>query len=282
VEDEHPELKKLRARRKFIRAVAAGTTVATLGGIGYVIADRKSQAELAAAQYPDGRKRLPPGQRAVVEKPEGVVETPEVVEPAEPKLIRVNATTKGKPRVPPGQEARDTLKPMGGRPGDPSRSTYRLRVHGAVEEEISFSFEDLLGLQQIEQTCDVHCVTGWSLLGATWLGVRVSEIAKVVKPDKRARFVIFEAAHGYTANIDIEEAMKPNVLVAYEVNNRPLAEAHGSPVRSLVPDRYFWKSAKYLTGIRFQERDERGYWEIRGYHNRADPWKEERYSSQEG
>jgi DMSO/TMAO reductase YedYZ molybdopterin-dependent catalytic subunit len=277
------EVRLAKARRRFIQALAAGTTVVTLGGIGYVIAGKGEQEDLAA-QLKDGRRRLPPGQRALVEKPEapaGNQPQPEiepVVEtPPEPKLLRVDATSKQTPRLPPGQTERKTLKPMGGTPGDPSRDAFKLKVHGEVEEEMELGFRDLLKFTQIEQSCDVHCVTGWSLLGAVWTGVRVSDIAERVKLKDSASFVIFEAAHGYTANIDIKEALKPNVLVAYEVNKRPLAQAHGSPVRGLVPDRYFWKSAKYLTGIRFTRRDHPGYWETRGYNNHADPWKGERY-----
>ena len=93
-----------------------------------------------------------------------------------------------------------------------------------------------------------------------------------------ARHVIFEAAHGYTANVPLAEALAPNVIVAHEHQGQLLAHANGGPVRSLVPDLYFWKSAKWLTGVRFVAKDEPGYWETRGYHNHADPWKEERYS----
>jgi DMSO/TMAO reductase YedYZ molybdopterin-dependent catalytic subunit len=120
----------------------------------------------------------------------------------------------------------------------------------------------------------VHCVTKWSVLGSQWTGVRVSELAGRARPE--ARFVIFEAAAGYTSNVDLAEAMKPNVLVAHRYDGRPLPRPNGPPVRALVPDRYFWKSAKWLTGIRLATADEPGYWETRGYHNHADPWREER------
>ena len=274
------EIRMAKARRRFIQALAAGTTVVTLGGIAYAIAGRGGDDEFGA-ELIGGRRRLPPGQRALVEKPDDVVIDQPVIEAPQPKLIRVDATTKDRVRIPPGQKERENLKPMGGSPGDPSRENFRLKVHGEVENPGEFSFDELHEFTQIEQTCDVHCVTTWSLLGAVWRGVRVADIADKVKPTKRARHVIFECASDYTANIDIAEALKPNVLVAYDVNGRPLAQAHGSPVRSLVPDRYFWKSGKWLTGIRFVENDRRGYWEERGYHNHADPWKEERYSSQE-
>lgn len=184
----------------------------------------------------------------------------------------------GRPRLPPGQHLIARIRPMGGEEGDPSPSAWRLRVHGEVDSPYELDFTRLLAMPQIEQTCDVHCVTKWSLLDSHWTGVRVADLAAKAKLRPSARFVIFEAAHGYTANLPLREALRPNVLVAHRYEGNPLPRAHGSPVRSLVPDLYFWKSAKWLTGIRFANGDEPGFWEVRGYHNHADPWKEERFS----
>jgi DMSO/TMAO reductase YedYZ molybdopterin-dependent catalytic subunit len=191
---------------------------------------------------------------------------------------RAQTRADGRPRLPAGQRALDALRPMGGRPGNPKTSEFRLKVHGEVEKPFELTFAQLLELPQLSAEVDVHCVTGWSLLGAQWKGVRVSELAKRAGLKSSARHVVFEAAHGYTANIRRSEALKDNVMVVYEHDGKRLGAGHGAPVRSLVPDLYFWKSAKWLTGIRFVERDEPGYWETRGYHNHADPWKEERYS----
>jgi DMSO/TMAO reductase YedYZ molybdopterin-dependent catalytic subunit len=105
----------------------------------------------------------------------------------------------------------------------------------------------------------------------------VAELAARAKPRPSARHVIFEAAHGYTSNVLLREALAPSVLLTHRYEGRPLARQHGGPVRGLVPDLYFWKSAKWLTGIRFVARDEPGYWETRGYHNHADPRRQERY-----
>jgi DMSO/TMAO reductase YedYZ molybdopterin-dependent catalytic subunit len=116
------------------------------------------------------------------------------------------------------------------------------------------------------------------VLGARWKGVPVRALAERAKVRRSARHVIFEAAHGYTSNVPIDEALAPQNLVAHRLDDRPLARAHGGPVRAVVPDLYFWKSAKWLTGIRFSARDEPGYWETRGYHDHGDPWKEERYA----
>ncbi|HEY4105752.1 MAG TPA: molybdopterin-dependent oxidoreductase [Polyangiaceae bacterium] len=184
----------------------------------------------------------------------------------------------GRARLPPGQRVIHALKPMGGEPGDPSPSAYRLRVHGAVEAPFELTCAELLALPQVELALDVHCVTTWSVLGAKFKGVRVADLAQRAKPKASARHVIFEAAHDYTSNVSLHDALKPNVLVAHQLEGAPLARAHGAPIRAVLPDFYFWKSAKWLTGIRFSERDEPGYWETRGYNNHADPWKEERYA----
>jgi DMSO/TMAO reductase YedYZ molybdopterin-dependent catalytic subunit len=184
----------------------------------------------------------------------------------------------GRPRLPPGQRVIERLKPMGGQPGDPNTSNYRLKIHGEVNSPFELTFAELLALPQTTVAYDVHCVTTWSVLGAKWKGVTLLELAKRAGVKDSARHVIFEAAHGYTANVPRKDALKPNVMVVHELEGLPLARTHGGPVRGLVPDLYFWKSAKWLTGIRFVQRDEPGYWETRGYHNHADPWKEERHS----
>jgi DMSO/TMAO reductase YedYZ molybdopterin-dependent catalytic subunit len=191
---------------------------------------------------------------------------------------RAQSRTDGRPRLPPGQRVISALKPMGGEEGDPSPGAFRLRVHGAVEQPFELKFAELLKLPHADLALDVHCVTGWSVLGAKFEGVRVAELAQRAKPKASARYVIFEAAHGYTANVPLREALKPHNLVAFRLGGAPLPRSHGAPVRAVLPDLYFWKSAKWLTGIRFSERDAPGYWETRGYNNRADPWKEERYA----
>lgn len=183
----------------------------------------------------------------------------------------------GKDRVPPGQRVITALKPMGGQEGDPAKANFRLRVHGEVETELDLDFKALLKLPQVTRASDVHCVTGWTVLGAKWTGVQLKELADAAGVKGTAKHVIFEAAHGYTANVPLAEALHESVMVAHKLDGNPLARENGAPVRAVVPDLYFWKSAKWLTGIRFVSRDEPGFWEVRGYHNHADPWKEERY-----
>jgi DMSO/TMAO reductase YedYZ molybdopterin-dependent catalytic subunit len=183
----------------------------------------------------------------------------------------------GRSRLPPGQHLIRWLRPMGGLPGDPSPGQFRLTVTGEVRRPLEFTFRELLALPQTEQVCDVHCVTRWSVFDTAWVGVPVARLAEMAGVKSSARHVVFEAAYGYTANVPLEAALAPNVLVAHTLQGEPLPEANGPPARALVPDLYFWKSAKWLTGIRFTRADEPGYWETRGYHNQADPWLEERY-----
>jgi len=190
---------------------------------------------------------------------------------------RAQKRADGRRRLPPGQRVIKRLKPMGGSPSDSSAKNFRLRVHGEVANPFEVDFSELLDMPQVEDPVDVHCVTSWSLLGVPWTGVRVSHLAELAGVKKNARHVIFEAAHGYTANLPLRKALAPDVLVAHRFDGRPLARKHGAPVRALVPDLYFWKSAKWLTGIRFAKRDQPGYWERRGYHNYGDPWREQRY-----
>lgn len=184
----------------------------------------------------------------------------------------------GRPRLPPNQHLIERIKPMGGQEGDPSPGAFRLKVHGEVDAPYELDFAGLLAMPQVTQTCDVHCVTKWSLFDSHWTGVKLMDLAAKAKVKASARYVIFEAASGYTANVLLREAMRPNVLVAHKYEGSPLPRAHGAPVRALMPDLYFWKSAKWLTGIRFSASDQPGYWETRGYNNHADPWAEERYS----
>lgn len=193
------------------------------------------------------------------------------------RVAQAQTRPDGKPRLPPGQRVLKAWKPMGGEPGDPSLEHFRLQVHGEVEAPYSLSYAELLGLPQAAIAVDVHCVTGWSVMGAQVKGVLLSTLAERAKPKTSARHVIFEAAHGYSSNVPLREALGPQVMVARELEGAPLPRTHGGPLRAMVPHLYFWKSAKWLTGIRFVARDEPGFWETRGYHNHGDPWREERY-----
>lgn len=194
------------------------------------------------------------------------------------RKAREQVLADGRPRLPPGQHVISRIKPMGGTEGDPNPGAWKLNVHGECDAPFTLDFAGLLAMAQTTQTCDVHCVTKWSLLDSHWTGVKLADIAARAKLKSSARYVIFEANAGYTSNVPLREALRPNVLVAHKFEGQAIPEAHGAPVRAVIPDLYFWKSAKWLTGIWFAPTDQPGYWETRGYNNHADPWKEERYS----
>ena len=234
--DRVPETQRGWDRRTFMKGAAAGTVVVALGGALWRIASDDLTRQARAEDRPDGRKRLPPGQR-VLKK----------------------------------------LRNMGGDEGPGDVKSFSLKVHGAVKTPFTLDYAQLLKLPQVERHADVHCVTGWSCLGSLFKGVSIATLAEKAGVKGAARHVIFEAAHGYTANVPLAEAVVPGAMVTYRMNGKPFAAEHGAPVRGLVPDLYFWKSAKWLTGVKFVVEDEPGFWEVRGYHNHADPWTEERY-----
>ena len=194
------------------------------------------------------------------------------------KQARAEKRSDGRPRLPPGQRVIQKLRAMGGQEGSGDVRNFRLKVHGLVQRPQLLNYAALLKLPQTELQADVHCVTGWSVLGATWKGVLMRTLAELAGVKGEAKHVIFESAHNYTANVPLAEATAPNAMMTYRLNGRPFALPHGAPVRGLIPDLYFWKSAKWITGVRFVAYDSPGYWEVRGYHNHADPWKEERYA----
>jgi len=194
------------------------------------------------------------------------------------RAARAESRADGRPRLPPGQRVIEFLRPMGGDEGDGDVKSFKLRVHGLVKSPFEVDYAGLLKLPQVTKQADVHCVTGWTMLDGQWKGVQVATLAELAGMKSEARYVIFEAAHGFTANAPLKEATADNALITYRVNGKPFSLEHGAPVRGLVPDLYFWKSAKWITGVRFVKEDEPGYWERRGYNNHADPWKEERYA----
>jgi DMSO/TMAO reductase YedYZ molybdopterin-dependent catalytic subunit len=183
----------------------------------------------------------------------------------------------GRPRIPPGQQAVKTIRDMGGEDGSDDIKNWNLQIKGEVHKPMKLSLPEFMALNQVDLTCDVHCVTGWTLLDSKWRGVAMQTIMDVVQVKASAGYVILEGPGSYSSNIPISEARKANVILAHGFMNKKLPAAHGAPVRALVPDRYFYKSVKWLEGIKFSAMDEPGYYESGGYSNTADPWKEERF-----
>jgi DMSO/TMAO reductase YedYZ molybdopterin-dependent catalytic subunit len=181
-------------------------------------------------------------------------------------------------RIPPGQYYTDKWPVLhAGSVPRVELAAWDLRVFGAVEREVTLSWTELLELPQSEIAADIHCVTRWTKLGMRWKGVPVQILLDLARPLASARFVIAHGEQGYTANLPIEAVRGANALVAHEAEGAPLTPEHGYPVRLVVPSRYFWKSAKWLRGLELTESDRPGFWEGYGYHNDADPWREERY-----
>ena len=156
-------------------------------------------------------------------------------------------------------------------------ATYRFKVWGAVAEPFELTWEALQALPRVQLTSDFHCVTTWSRYDNAWEGVHIREILQRAKPLPEAEFVMAHSFTGYTTNMPLTDLDDDDVIIAFTHDGEPLAPEHGGPVRLIVPKLYAYKSAKWLSGLEFMEKDRPGFWEVRGYHNHADPWKEERY-----
>ena len=185
-------------------------------------------------------------------------------------------------RVPPGQHLTQKWPVLtyGATPRFDPR-TWTFRCFGLVEQEVVWTWEEFLRLPRVEITSDVHCVTHWSLLDSRWEGVHICELLKHVRIKPEAIAVMVHADPDYTTNLLLEELIDDDALLALKHNGRDLEPDHGGPCRLVVPKLYFWKSAKWVRAFEFMHVNAPGFWEENGYHMHADPWKEERFSSQE-
>jgi DMSO/TMAO reductase YedYZ molybdopterin-dependent catalytic subunit len=159
-----------------------------------------------------------------------------------------------------------------------SRERWRLDVYGAVETPVFWTFAEFAAQKQARFTSDIHCVTTWSRYDNEWEGLASRELLALCQPREDAHFVVLHSYDGYTTNLALEDFAAEDALLAHSWAGQPLTEEHGGPVRLVVPHLYFWKSAKWLQAIEFLTKDAPGFWEVRGYHNRGDPWAEQRYS----
>jgi len=147
-----------------------------------------------------------------------------------------------------------------------------------VENPVSLSYEEFLKLPKVVSVSDFHCVTGWSRLDNRWEGVLFKTVCDLVRPLRDAKYVTVVAEGNYTTSLPLGDLLDDRVLLAYRLGDKPLEPKHGGPLRLVVPKKYAYKSAKWVRKLRFTEEQELGYWEKRGYSDKADPWKEERYS----
>jgi DMSO/TMAO reductase YedYZ molybdopterin-dependent catalytic subunit len=182
-------------------------------------------------------------------------------------------------RLPPGQHrVRDwPVLDLGVTPNVTS-SNWRLDVSGLVEHPVSWNWDEFNAQTPARLVSDIHCVTSWSRFDNHWDGLPTHELLSIVQPRPEAHCVVLHSYDGYTTNLSLEDFAAEGALLAKAWEGAPLTSEHGGPVRLVVPHLYFWKSAKWLRGIEFRSDDLPGFWEVRGYHNRGEPWAEQRYS----
>jgi len=186
-------------------------------------------------------------------------------------------------RVPPGQRLVKTWPVLHYGPIPKfDGANWDLEISGLVDNPFRLTYDELKALGPKDVQADMHCVTGWSTLDNTWTGVPFRVLAERAGVQPEAKWVIAHCEYSYTSDLSLESMMQDDVLVAWAHDGQDLTAEHGYPLRLVVPQRYAWKSAKWLTGLEFAAHNKRGFWEVRGYHIHADPWAEERYSYQEG
>lgn len=181
-------------------------------------------------------------------------------------------------RLPPGQRlVRDwPVLDLGIQP-QVSQKNWRLTITGLVENPITLDWDAFRAQPQVGMVSDIHCVTAWSRYDNRWDGVAAGHILALVRPKPEAQHVLFESYDGYTTNVRLSVFADDDVLLAHAWEGRPLPREHGGPVRVVIPKWYFWKSPKWVRRIQFVADDKPGFWEVRGYHNEGDPWREQRY-----
>jgi DMSO/TMAO reductase YedYZ molybdopterin-dependent catalytic subunit len=182
-------------------------------------------------------------------------------------------------RIPPGQHLVNHLPILDlGIIPELTTANWSLTLGGEIHAEQTLNWADFQQLPRQNLVVDIHCVTTWSRLDVPWAGVSASELIRMAQPKPNVNTVVLHSADGYTTNVPLSVLMDDDVLLADTVDGQPLPIEHGGPVRMVVPKRYFWKSAKWITAMIFHTSDQPGFWEVRGYHNDADPFKEERFS----
>ncbi len=184
--------------------------------------------------------------------------------------------------LPPGQQlvAPGKWPLVGERAPAASAAPWTVSIGGLAQQEVRLNLEELRTLPQVEQVVDIHCVTRWSKLGVRFRGVSLAQVLHLVEPASGAKFVSFVACSDrqHNTSLPLDTALSLETLLALEVDGCPLSVEHGGPVRVVVPGRYFYKSLKWLTAVELLAEDRLGYWEANsGYHNEADPWRQQRY-----
>jgi DMSO/TMAO reductase YedYZ molybdopterin-dependent catalytic subunit len=183
------------------------------------------------------------------------------------------------PRLPPGQYDTGRRWPVLTAEATPKldTSSWTFAVEGLVDRPITWSWDEIHALPSSSYSGDIHCVTTWSKLGMTFDGVSIDTLLAAAVPQLTATHVLAFSHTGYTTNLPLADVTGGRAWVAWAADGQPLEREHGGPARLLVPHLYFWKSAKWIAGLRLLDHDEPGFWEQNGYHDRGDPWLEQRY-----
>jgi DMSO/TMAO reductase YedYZ molybdopterin-dependent catalytic subunit len=191
----------------------------------------------------------------------------------------ISPDTQRQNRLPPGQKLTEKWPVLHyGKVPTIDMKKWTFTITGLVDKERTLNYEEFAALPQIEVFSDIHCVTTWSRFNNTWEGVSTSTIIEMAGIKGEAKYVIVRGEGGFTTNLPLEDFLAKDALFALKHDGKPLTAEHGGPVRLVVPRLYFWKSAKWVTGIEFKDKNEPGFWERAGYHMHGDPWQEERYS----
>ncbi|HYH74958.1 MAG TPA: sulfite oxidase-like oxidoreductase [Candidatus Saccharimonadales bacterium] len=184
-------------------------------------------------------------------------------------------------RLPPGQSVVERWPVMTYGPTPRvATSNWLLVIDGAVKKPVTIDWETFNKLSKTTQKTDIHCVTRWSRLGMEWEGVSLDELVALAGGlTDDAHYLITESYGGYTTNVPITDVTNDQALIATHAHGEPLTAEHGGPARLFIPHLYFWKSAKWIKRLTFTPEDQLGFWEVNGYHRYGDPWREQRYDT---
>jgi DMSO/TMAO reductase YedYZ molybdopterin-dependent catalytic subunit len=197
----------------------------------------------------------------------------------EGRLLTGTTGDRQRERLPPGQRQVKNwpVLDLGVQPDIPL-DKWRLTIDGSVENPVRWTWPEFLSQPEFRVTSDIHCVTAWSRYENQWTGISAKHVLRTVRPKSDAKFITFHSFDTYSTNVPLSAFDDDDVLLAHAWEGKPLSREHGGPLRIVIPKLYFWKSAKWVKRIEFMAEDRPGFWEVRGYHNNGDPWREERYS----
>jgi len=182
-------------------------------------------------------------------------------------------------RIPPGQSVTGDFPVLSAGPTPRIRTedwSFTLKV--GPKPIASWRWDQFNALPQTKMTRDIHCVTKWSKLNTFWEGVMIDDILLAAGIEAPTGFTLAHSYDGYSTNLPTADLVGGKAMIATRYDGKPLDPEHGGPTRLLVPHLYFWKSAKWVNGLQFTDRDVAGFWELRGYHMRGDPWREQRFT----